>query len=98
MSSLKTILERMQEQNIALSDNDKIVIPLDDLYVELNGTRYSGRIFKKAEIIVTLQPMDDNFSESGLSYHPVIWKIKNTYETWLSNGSIAYRTEFYVVE
>lgn len=98
MSSLKTILERMKEQNIALSDNDKIVIPLDDLYVELNGTTYPGRIFPTEGIIVTLQPMDDNFSETGLANHPVIWKIKNTYETWLSSGSISYRTEFYVVE
>ena len=98
MSSLKTILERMKEQNIALSDNDKIVIPLDDLYVELNGTTYPGRIFPTEGIIVTLHPMDDNFSETGLANHPVIWKIKNTYETWLSSGSISYRTEFYVVE
>ncbi len=81
-----------------LQDNEKLVILHDELYLELNGTRYPGRVFAEEGIIVTLQPMDDNFSETGLASHPVIWKIKNTYETWLSSGSISYRTEFYIVE
>ena len=98
MSSFESVLERMKEQGMNLQDNEKIVIPHDDLYLELNGTVYPGRVFAAEGIIVTLQPMDDNFSETGLANHPVIWKIKNTYETWLSGGSISYRTEFYIVE
>lgn len=97
MSSFENVLKRMKEQGYILQDNEKIVIPQDELYLELNGIIYPGRIFPAEGIIVTLQPMDDNFSETGLASHPVIWKIKNTYETWLSSGSIAYRTEFYVV-
>lgn len=98
MSSFENVLKRMTEQGYILQDDEKIVIPHDELYLELNGTIYPGRIFLAEGIIVTLQPMDDNFSETGLASHPVIWKIKNTYETWLSSGSIAYRTEFYVVK
>lgn len=98
MSSFENVRKRMKEQGYTLQDNEKIVIPHDELYLELNGTTYPGRIFPTEGIIVTLQPMDDNFSETGLANHPVIWKIKNTYETWLSSGSISYRTEFYVVE
>lgn len=98
MKSFETILSRMEEQKIALQEGEKIILPLDELYVELDGERYPGRIFTEDGIIVTLQPMDDNFSETGLASHPVIWKIKDTYETWLSSGTIAYCAKFYVVE
>ena len=97
MKSFETILKRMREQEIPLQEGEKIVIPLDELYLELNGEHYPGRIFTEEGIIVTLQPFDDNYSETGFANHPVVWKIKNTYETWLSNGSISYRTEFYIV-
>jgi len=98
MKSLKTVLDRMKEQNIALEDNEKIVIPVDEFYVELHGETRFGRIFPKEGIIVTLLPCEDGNSETGSINLPYIWKIKNVYETWLSSGSIAYRTEFYVVE
>lgn len=98
MTSFETILNRMKEQEIALKEGEKIILPRDELYVELNGERYPGRIFIEDGIIVTLQPLDDNFSETGLASHPVIWKIKDTYETWFSNGSIAHCAKFYVVE
>lgn len=98
MKSFETILNRMKEQEIALHDDEKIVLPLDELYVELNGERYPGRIFTEEGIIVTLQPIDDNYSETGFANHPVIWKIKSSFGTWLSNGTIAHFTEFYIVK
>ena len=97
MKSFETILNRMKAQGMTLQENEKIIIPRDELYLELNGISCPGRVFHDEGIIVTLQPIDDNYSETGFANHPVIWKIKNTYETWLSNGSISYRTEFYVV-
>lgn len=87
----------MKEQGITLQEDEKIIVPRDELYLELNGTSYPGRVFEEEGIIVTLQPVDDNYSETGFANHPVIYRIKNTYETWLSGGAISYRTQFYVV-
>ena len=98
MTSLETIRKRMLEQDIHIEDDQHIVIPIDELRIELDGSVYPGRIFAKEGIIVSLQEIDDNFSETGFIKHPVIWRIMNTYETWLNNGSISYRTEFYVIE
>lgn len=97
MKSLETILDRMIEQGITIDPDDKIVIPEDECYVNFNGTKCAGRVFLEEGIIVTLLPFDDTFNEKEFDNHPCIWKIKDTYETWLSNGFIAHRVQFYVV-
>lgn len=90
--------DRLLEQGIILPATEKIVVPKDETSVEIDGVDCPGRVFLGDGLLVTLQPVESNYAETGWDVHPLIWKIKNTYETWLSNGSLAYRVQFYVVE
>jgi hypothetical protein len=98
MTEHKQILARAKEQNIDL-ENKYILIPGgDENRFSLNGCDCFGRIFEDTEMAVLLRDVDCQYSETGWIKEPFIYRIVDKYKTYLSNGTISYLVEFYVIE
>lgn len=97
MSEYEQIVKRAKEQNIDLEDK-YVLIPHDENRFSLNGSGCFGRVFEDTEIAVLLRDIDCQYSETGWIKEPFIYRIVDKYKTYLSNGTIAYLVEFYVIE
>jgi hypothetical protein len=98
MTEHKQILARAKEQNIDL-ENKYILIPGgDENRFSLNSCDCFGRIFEDTKMAVLLRDVDCQYSETGWIKEPFIYRIVDKYKTYLSNGTISYLVEFYVIE
>ena len=88
----KQILKRAKEQNIDLRNKD-IIIPKDENILSLNGTEYTGKIFSNGTACILMNdPCDNDWEE------PVIFRIIEEYQTYISTGTMWVLTNFFVVE
>lgn len=100
MNDYEKILQRAKEQNIRLINNDKqhIIIPVSENSLTLDGEKYFGRIFEDKSMVVVLHDIENEYSPTGFNAEPFIYQIIDKYNTYLSNGTVAYLVEFYIVE
>jgi hypothetical protein len=49
-------------------------------------------------MVVLLRDVEEPYSETGFIKEPFIYRIVDKYKTYLSNGTISYLVEFYVIE
>lgn len=97
MREYEQIMTRAREQEIDLVGK-YVLIPHDENRFELNGDFCFGRVFEDTEMAVLLRDVDCQYSEIGWIKEPFIYRIVDKYHTYLSNGSISYLVEFYVIE
>jgi hypothetical protein len=95
MSEYEQILQKSKEQGLNFDGKD-ILIPIAENKLMLNGEMYFGRIFGR--VVYILRDVEEPLAEKGSVWEPFIYRIVDHYETWITGGSIAYRTDFYVVE
>jgi hypothetical protein len=98
MTEHKQILARAKEQNIDLEDKYILIPGGDENRFSLNSCDCFGRIFEDTEMAVLLRDVDCQYSETGWIKEPFIYRIVDKYKTYLSNGTISYLVEFYVIE
>lgn len=98
MSEYEQIIKRAKEQKINL-ENKYVLIPgADENRFSLNGIGCFGRIFEDTNTVVLLRDVDCQYSETGWIKEPFIYRIVDKYKTYLSNSTISYLVEFYVIE
>lgn len=98
MNEYEQIIKRAKEQNINL-ENKYVLIPgSDENRFYLNGIGCFGRVFEDTEMAVLLRDVDCQYSETGWIKEPFIYRIIDKYKTYLSNGTMFYLVEFYVIE
>ena len=98
MTEYEQIIKRAKEQNINLGDKHVLIPGGDENRFCLNGNGCFGRVFEDTNIVVLLQDVDCQYSETGWIKEPFIYRIVDKYKTYLSNGTIVYLVEFYVIE
>lgn len=98
MTEYEQILTRAKEQNIDLEDKYILIPGGDENRFSLNGRGCFGRVFEDTEMAVLLRDVDCQYSETGWIKEPFIYRIVDQYKTYLSNGTISYLVEFYVIE
>ena len=97
MSEYEQIVARAKEQNIDLEDK-YVLIPRDENRFSLNGRGCFGRVFGDTEVAVLLRDVEEPYSETGFIKEPFIYRIVDKYKTYLSNSTMFYLVEFYVIE
>ena len=97
MSEYEQIIARAKEQNINLDDK-YVLIPRSENRCSINGELCFGRIFEDSEMAVLLRDVEEPYAEDGFIKEPFIYRIVDKYHTYLSNGSMYYLVEFYVIE
>lgn len=97
MSEYRQILKLATEQGIDLN-NKYVLIPKAENRFILNDTPVFGRVFEDTSFAVVLQDVEEPYSDTGFIKEPFTYRIKDKYKTYLSNSSIAYLIEFYVIE
>ena len=95
MSEYEQILQKAKEQGIDFDGKD-IIIPITENKLMFNGEMRFGRIFDLA--VYVLRDVEEPLSETGSVSEPFIYRIVEHYDTWVSNGAMLYRIDFYVVE
>jgi hypothetical protein len=95
MNEYEQILQKAKEQGLDFDGKD-IIIPIAENKLMFNGEMYFGRIFDTVAYI--LRDVEEPLAENGSVREPFIYRIVDKYETWITSGSMAYRTDFYVVE
>lgn len=90
MNEYEQILQKAKEQGLDF-DGKNIVIPLTENKFVFNGEVLFGRNF--GSFMYVLRDV-----EEPPLFEPFLYSIVDRYETWISNGSIDYRIDFYVVE
>lgn len=95
MNEYEQILQKAKEQGLDFDGKD-IIIPITENKLMLNGELYFGRMFDTVAYV--LKNVDEQFSEKGYTSEPFIYRILEHYDTWISNGMMLYRINFYIVE
>lgn len=95
MNEYEQILHKAKEQGLDFDGKD-IIIHIAENKVMLNGDIYFGRVFDF--VVYVLRSVEEHFSENGFCTDPFLYRIVDKYSTWIVNGSITYKIEFYVVE
>lgn len=95
MNEYEQILQRAREQGLDFDGKD-IIIPIAENKLMFNSEVYFGRIFGR--VVYILRDVEEPLAEKGSVWEPFIYRIVDHYETWITSGSMAYRTDFYVVE
>jgi hypothetical protein len=97
MNEYEQIIKRAKEQKLDFEDK-YILIPRDENRFSINGNLCFGRVFEDTEMAVLLRDVEEPYSETGFIKEPFIYRIVDKYKTYLSNGTMFYLVEFYVVE
>lgn len=95
MNEYEQIMKQAKEQGLDFDGKD-IVIPITENKLMFNGEMRFGRVFD--DVIYVFRDVEEPLSENGFISEPFIYIISNQYETWVSNGLMLYRIDFYVVE
>ena len=95
MNEYEQILQKAKEQGLDFDGKD-IIIPITENRLMFNGELYFGRVFDTVAYI--FRDVEEPFSETGFASEPFIYRILNHYETWVTNGTMVYQINFYVVE
>lgn len=95
MNEYEQILQKAKEQGLDF-DGKNIIIPITENQLMFNGEMYFGRVFDYAAYV--LRDVEEPLSEKGSISEPFIYRIVNHYDTWVSNGAMLYRINFYTVE
>lgn len=95
MNEYEQILQKAKEQGLDF-DGKNIVIPITENKLMFNGETLFGRNF--GSIMYVLRTVEEPLSENGSAWEPFVYRIVDKYETWISNGAMLYRIDFYVVE
>jgi hypothetical protein len=98
MTEYEQIIKRAKEQGINLDDKYILIPGSDENRFRLNGNGCFGRVFEDTEMVVLLRDVEEPYSETGFIKEPFIYRIVDKYKTYLSNGTISYLVEFYVIE
>ena len=95
MNEYEQILQKAKKQGLDFSGKN-IVVPIAENQFMFNGETLFGKNF--GSIMYVLRDVEDPLFENGVKWEPFIYSIVDKYETWISNGSILYRVDFYIVE
>ena len=95
MSEYEQIIQKAKEQGLDFDGKD-IIIPITENKLMFNGDLYFGRVFDNVAYV--FRDVEEPLSETGSMSEPFIYRIINRYETWITNGSMFYKINFYVVE
>lgn len=91
----KQIIKKAKDQGFDWSKK-KILIPKDENIMSLNGEEYTGKIFSNNTIcILKYNQTCGNYEEYE---EPFIFRIIDQYQTYLSNGTMYFLTNFFIVE
>lgn len=97
MSEYLQILKRAKEQGIDL-EGKMVLIPKAENRFHLNDSPVYGRVWEDTGYVALLRDVEEPYSETGFIKEPFIYRVKDKYKTYLSDGCISYLVEFYVVE
>ena len=95
MNEYEQILQKAKDQGLDFSGKD-IIIPITENKLMFNGEMYFGRVFDSVAYV--FRDVEEPLSENGSISEPFIYRLLEHYETWTTNGTMAYRINFYVVE
>lgn len=95
MNEYEQILQRAKEQGLDFDGKD-IIIPITENRLMFNGELYFGRVFDNVAYVI--KNVEGQLSEKGYTSEPFIYRLLEHYETWISNDTMLYRIDFYVVE
>ena len=95
VNEYEQILQKAKKQGLDF-DGKNIVVPIAENKLMFNGETLFGRNF--GSFMYVLRDVEEPLAEKGSVWEPFIYRIVDHYETWITGGSIAYRTDFYVVE
>lgn len=95
MNEYEQIMQRAKEQGLDFEGKD-IIIPITENKLMFNGELYFGRLFDNVAYV--LRDIDEPLVEKGFVSEPFIYRLVDHYETWITNGSIGYRIDFYIAE
>ena len=95
MNEYEQILQKAKEQGLDFEDKN-IIVPITENKFMFNGEVLFGRNF--GSFIYVLRDVEEPFAENGVVWEPFVYRIVDKYETWVSNGSMLYRIDFYIVE
>ena len=87
---------RKQKNKVQTLVKKNIVIPITENKLMFNGEMRFGRVFDLAAYV--LRDVEEPLSETGSVSEPFIYRIVDHYDTWVSNGVMLYRIDFYIVE
>ena len=96
MSEYEQILKAAKKQNIHL-ENKKILIPKRENYYLVNDEGCFGRVFEDKGIVVLYQETEEPYSETAYKNEPYIYTLDEKFKTYLSNGTMLYLVEFYII-
>ena len=95
MNEYEQILQKAKEQGLDFSGKN-IVIPIAENKFMFNSETLFGRNF--GSFIYVLRDVEEPLFENGVNWEPFVYRIVDKYETWISNGAMLYRIDFYIVE
>ena len=98
MNEYEQIITRAKEQGVNLEDKYILIPGVDENRFSLNGSGCFGRIFADTGMAVLLRDVDCQYSETGWTKEPFIYRIVDKYHTYLPNSLGHYLVEFYVIE
>jgi hypothetical protein len=95
MNEYEQIMKQAKEQGLDFDGKD-IIIHITENKLMFNGEMRFGRVFDLAAYV--FRDVEEPLSETGSVSEPFIYRIVDRYDTWVSNGAMLYRIDFYVVE
>ena len=95
MNEYEQILRKAKEQGLDFDGKD-IIIPITENKLMFNGELYFGRVFDSVAYV--FRDIEEPLAESGSMSEPFIYRLLDHYETWISNGAMLYRIDFYTIE
>jgi hypothetical protein len=98
MTEYEQIIKQAKEQNLNFDDKHILIPGCDENRFCLNGNHCFGRIFRDIGMAVLLRDVDCQYSETGFTKEPFVYRIVDKYKTYLPNSLGHYLVEFYVIE
>ena len=94
MSEYKQIIKRAAEQGLNFSGKH-VIIPREENIFVFDGDLVFGRIFENDDILYILREVETSW---GSEKQPFLYRITDSYETWIQGDMLSYKIEFYIVE
>lgn len=94
MNEYRQIIQRATQQGIDFSKKH-IIIPREENAFVFDGELVFGRIFENDDILYILREVETSW---GSEKQPFLYRITDSYETWIQGDMLSYKIEFYTVE
>lgn len=90
----RQIIERATNQGLDFSKKH-IVIPREENCFSFDGELVFGRIFEDDNILYILKEVETCW---GNEKQPFLYRITDSYETWIKGDTLSYKIDFFTVE